>query len=128
MTGQRSERSVAAASLEVVLCSGSDCAKDERKAYRALAARLESSGVDVVRSTCLGVCHGPVVVAADAEGRAVVVGKIRSDRRRSEVAEAIVAGRLGRVRKAGVAVSKAKRRARAMRRAGRALGRELTPR
>ncbi len=82
--GQRARPSSGADLACVALCAGSDCAKDQRKAFRRLAESLADAGVEVTRTRCLGVCHGPVaVVAPDAESP-VVVQRLRKggDRRR----------------------------------------------
>ncbi|MEM8704915.1 MAG: hypothetical protein AAGE98_00545 [Actinomycetota bacterium] len=127
MPGQASEPR-SDTSLTTVLCSGSDCAKDERAAYRALASCLRDADVSVVTSKCLDVCHGPVVVVADDEGRAVVIEKIRSKARRHELAEAIASGRLRQASKTSGVLAKGKRRSKALRKAGRTIGRELVAR
>lgn len=106
--------------LSVVLCSGTDCAKDERKAFRSLVRRLDDAGVEMVQSRCLGVCSGPVAVVADDRGCAVVVKKVRSKTRRKRLASAITSGDLTGAAEAAPLVDKPKRRDRALRRAGRA--------
>ena len=113
--------------LTVVLCSGSDCAKDERKAYRSLARQLDDADVEFVCSPCLGVCHGPVAVVGDERGRAVVLQKIRSKARRKRLVSAVGSGRLSRAAEAGPRVDESKRRDKALRRAGRAIPRKLVP-
>ncbi|MEM7286163.1 MAG: hypothetical protein AAF480_07415 [Actinomycetota bacterium] len=111
--------------LSVVLCSGSDCATDERKAYVALSRRLEAADVSATCSPCLGVCHGPVVVVSDDRHRAVVIEKLRSKSRHKRLIAAVASGRLSKVASAAPEVHKPKRRTRALRRAGRLLNREL---
>lgn len=115
------------APLSVVLCGGSDCAKDQRGAYESLARRLDDVGVDFVRSRCLGVCHGPVAVVADERGRAVVLSKVRSKGRRKRLVSTIASGSLSGAAAAVPQVDKAKRRDRALRRAGRVVPGKLTP-
>ena len=61
----------------VVVCAGSDCAKDERRAFRDLVSSLAGAGATVAKSTCLGVCHGPVVVLDPTGRRPVVVERLR---------------------------------------------------
>ncbi|MEM9711838.1 MAG: hypothetical protein AAGA17_06420 [Actinomycetota bacterium] len=61
----------------VVLCAGSDCAKDERRAFRKLREAVRQSGLDVVPSRCLGVCNGPVVVVDPVGERPVVLRRVR---------------------------------------------------
>lgn len=111
--------------LGVVLCSGSDCAKDERKAYRALRSQLSDADLVVERSECLGVCHGPVAVLVDHAGRSVVVKRVRTDKQRKRLVAAASEGRLGKARDAAPASPGDKKRKRALRRAGRVLGIEL---
>ena len=66
----------------VAVCSGSDCAKDERAAHKALLRGLrDESGIDVVTTKCLKLCHGPVAVL-DVRGTPVVVDKLRKPKRR----------------------------------------------
>ena len=125
MTGQTNEQ-CSEASLTTILCSGSDCAKEERAAYRALSACLHDVGASIVKSKCLDVCHGPVVVVADAEGRATVIEKIRTKERRKQLAEAIASGQPDEVVRGASVVAKGKRRSKALRKAGRVAGRELT--
>lgn len=59
----------------VAVCAGSDCAKDERKRWRALVTELED--LDVVRTKCLGLCEGPVAVLAPESEKPVVVEGIK---------------------------------------------------
>ena len=125
MTGQINKQ-CSAASLTTILCSGSDCAKEERAAYRALSACLHDVGASIVKSKCLDVCHGPVVVIADAEGRATVIEKIRTKERRKQLAEAIASGQTDNVARGPSVVAKGKRHSKALRKAGRVAGRELT--
>lgn len=112
------------AGLCVVLCSGSDCAKDERKAYRSLARRLNEVDAAVVRSRCLGVCHGPVVVVADQGGQSLVQQRIRSKKRQKRLVAAVATGELANVLTASPQVTKRKRRDRALARAARVLQRD----
>ena len=125
MTGQRDEQ-CSAAPLTTILCSGSDCAKEERAAYRALSACLHDVGASIVKSKCLDVCHGPVVVVTDADGRATVIEKIRTKERRKQLAEAIASGQPDKVARSASAVAKGKRHSKALRKAGRVAGRELS--
>lgn len=127
MSGQSAKRA-SDVKLTAVLCSGSDCAKDERSAYRALRRCLDEADVGVVRSKCLDVCHGPVMVVADDDGSAVVIEKVRSKRRRADVATAIADGRLGKVAAAAPVVDGGKRQRVALRKAGRTVGRRLIAR
>ena len=83
-------------------------------------------GASIVKSKCLDVCHGPVVVVTDADGRATVIEKIRTKERRKQLAEAIVSGRPDEVVRGASVVAKGKRRSKALRKAGRVAGRELT--
>tara|TARA_S200000501_G_scaffold377411_1_gene435718 strand:+ start:1892 stop:2176 length:285 start_codon:yes stop_codon:yes gene_type:complete len=82
-------------------------------------------GASIVKSKCLDVCRGPVVVVADAEGRAIVIEKIRTRARREELADAIASGQPGKMAKAASVVPKGKRRSKALRKAERVAGREL---
>ena len=123
MSGQNSEWQ--SDTLTTILCSGSDCAKEERKAYRALWSCLHGVGASIVKSKCLDVCHGPVVVVADADGRVIVIEKIRTRARREELADAIASGQPGKVAKAALVMPKGKRRSKALRKAERVAGREL---
>ena len=124
MTGQTNEQ-CSEASLPTILCSGSDCAKEERNAYRALWSCLHNVGASIVKSKCLDVCHGPVVVVADAEGRATVIEKIRTKERRKQLAEAIASGQPDEVVRGASVVAKGKRRSKALRKAGRVAGLSL---
>ena len=105
----------------VVLCSGSDCAKDERVAYRALRNDLVDAGVCFDKSKCLGVCKGPVVVVGDGPS-ATVLGGIRSPKARRAVVRACVADDPAKVAKGTGALSsrvvKKKKRAKALKKAG----------
>lgn len=123
---EQTKTQCSAASLTTILCSGSDCAKEERAAYRALSACLHDVGASIVKSKCLDVCHGPVVVVADTEGRATVIEKIRTKERRKQLAEAIASGQPDKVARGASVVAKGKRHSKALRKAGRVAGRELT--
>ncbi|MEM9516587.1 MAG: hypothetical protein AAGA42_17195 [Actinomycetota bacterium] len=107
-----------ASPLTVVVCRGSDCAKDQCDAYRSLVRRLENAGVEIAMSPCLGVCHGPVAVVVDEHRRAVVVNKVRSKKRQQRLVVAAADGCLAAAADAAPAVAAAKRRNKALRRAG----------
>lgn len=117
-----------AAPLSVVLCGGSDCAQDQRRSHQLLARRLDDVGIEFVRSRCLGVCRGPVAVVADERGSAVVVSKVRSKGRRKRLVAAIASGCLSDAADLASRVDDAKRRDRAIRRAGRSVSIPLTAR
>lgn len=72
----------------VVVCAGSDCAKDERANFKALLAALDGNA-DVVKVKCLKVCHGPVAIYDDAKGSPVVIEKLRSNKTRDALVTAV---------------------------------------
>lgn len=112
----------------MAVCSGKDCARDERKAHRSLRSVLSDDGLDVVPTKCLGVCHGPVAVVVSPSGRAVVVEKLKKKGRQRALADAVRSGRLKRAAAAGPVVRKSKRRKKALSRAGTAMHLTLRPR
>ncbi|MEM9607367.1 MAG: hypothetical protein AAGA99_08080 [Actinomycetota bacterium] len=101
----------------VVLCAGSDCAKDERTAFRKLRDVVRDSELEVVHSRCLGVCHGPVAVIDRAGEEPVVLRRIRRGAARRVVVEL---ARTGRAQGAGEISVAGKKARRAIRRAAKA--------
>lgn len=75
----------------VAVCGGSDCAKDERAAHRALVASLLTTGATVTRTKCLGMCHGPVAIVdpLGRHGTPVVVEKLRKPKHRDRLASIV---------------------------------------
>lgn len=67
--------------IRLAVCAGKDCAKEERKRYRRVLDAMR--GVDLVRTPCLGVCEGPVVVIHPLGDTPVVVQRVK----KSHVAE-----------------------------------------
>ena len=64
----------------VAVCSGKDCARDEREQWRKLVGALD--GHDVVTTPCMGLCNGPVATVMPPSGTPVVLRRIRTGRRR----------------------------------------------
>lgn len=100
----------------VLVCGGPDCAKDRRDDRKALVAACAEAGVAMRSTKCLGLCHGPVAVVVRPAGKPIVVERIRRRRHR----RALVAVANGRRLDRDVlrVPRKAKRRRRALRRAG----------
>lgn len=74
----------------ITVCAGSDCARDQRSNFKKLLAELDGS--DVVRTKCMGVCHGPVAVVDAAGDRPVVIQRIRSRKQARAVLELATGG------------------------------------
>ncbi len=69
----------------VVVCGGKDCARKRPDEHGALSGALDP-GADVVPTSCLGICKGPVAVL-DPEGDAVVVARVRKPKHRRALLE-----------------------------------------
>ena len=70
---------VSAGRPTVAVCTGKDCRK--RSEYRELRAVLDDGaggGADVVETSCLDVCKGPVVIVEPMSVHPVVLAKVRS--------------------------------------------------
>lgn len=93
----------------ITVCAGPDCARDERKAYKDLVDRAQGAGVELCRTRCMKVCHGPVAIL-DVDGSPVVVSRLRGAKDRAAVVEGSLSGRLPkRLRKVTVTGTKAKK-------------------
>ena len=68
----------------VVVCGGKDCARERADEHRLLLGVL-GGAVEVVPSSCLDICSGPVAVL-DVEGDSpIVVEKVRKGKHRRAV-------------------------------------------
>ncbi|MEM9748481.1 MAG: (2Fe-2S) ferredoxin domain-containing protein [Actinomycetota bacterium] len=72
--------------VEVALCVGSDCRDDEgfRELRRALGDHPAAAEVK-----CIGACEGPVVVVEPRGVTPVVLERIRTEKRRRDLVDAV---------------------------------------
>lgn len=94
----------------VAVCASKDCARDRRDDHRALLDALGGE-VDIVRTSCLKVCHGPVVVVDPLGARPVAVEKVRKRKRRDGVLALARGGDVPAALKGRVVTGKARRKA-----------------
>ena len=74
----------------VAVCGGKDCARKRPDEHGALTGALDP-GADVVTTSCLGICTGPVAVL-DPEGDALVIAKVRKPKHRRALVEHLGGG------------------------------------